>query len=92
MRIALFITCFNDTFFPQVGIATTRLLERLGQEAFFCGGRNIHLPSKRGIAGSNSSVATMWSTLGSGFCPNAMHSRGRFFRYPTIERVTPKRA
>jgi L-lactate dehydrogenase complex protein LldE len=30
MRIALFITCFNDTLFPQVGIATTHLLERLG--------------------------------------------------------------
>jgi L-lactate dehydrogenase complex protein LldE len=30
MKVALFITCFNDTLFPQVGIATTRLLERLG--------------------------------------------------------------
>jgi L-lactate dehydrogenase complex protein LldE len=30
MRAALFITCFNDTLFPNVGIATTRLLERLG--------------------------------------------------------------
>ncbi|MGO8947681.1 MAG: (Fe-S)-binding protein [Ktedonobacterales bacterium] len=30
MRVALFITCFNDTLFPQVGIATTQLLERLG--------------------------------------------------------------
>ena len=30
MRVALFITCFNDTLFPNVGIATTRLLERLG--------------------------------------------------------------
>ena len=30
MRVALFITCFNDTLFPDVGIATTRLLERLG--------------------------------------------------------------
>ena len=30
MNVALFITCFNDTLFPQVGIATTRLLERLG--------------------------------------------------------------
>ncbi len=29
MRVALFITCFNDTLFPKVGIATTRLLERL---------------------------------------------------------------
>src|SRR5438552_14279645 len=30
MRVALFITCFNDTLFPNVGITTTRLLERFG--------------------------------------------------------------
>jgi L-lactate dehydrogenase complex protein LldE len=30
MRIALFIICFNDTLFPNVGIATTQLLEQLG--------------------------------------------------------------
>jgi len=30
VRVALFITCFNDTLFPNVGIATTHLLERLG--------------------------------------------------------------
>jgi L-lactate dehydrogenase complex protein LldE len=35
MRVALFITCFNDTLFPQVGIATTRLLERLGHTVDF---------------------------------------------------------
>ena len=35
MRVALFITCFNDTLFPHVGIATTRLLERLGHEVAF---------------------------------------------------------
>src|SRR5215831_11241029 len=35
MRIALFITCFNDTLFPQVGIATTRLLARLGHTVEF---------------------------------------------------------
>jgi L-lactate dehydrogenase complex protein LldE len=35
MRVALFITCFNDTLFPQVGIATTRLLERLGHSVDF---------------------------------------------------------
>jgi L-lactate dehydrogenase complex protein LldE len=35
MRIALFITCFNDTLFPQVGIATTHLLERLGHVVEF---------------------------------------------------------
>jgi L-lactate dehydrogenase complex protein LldE len=35
MRVALFITCFNDTLFPGVGIATTRLLERLGHTVEF---------------------------------------------------------
>lgn len=30
MKVALFITCFNDTLFPGVGIATTHVLERLG--------------------------------------------------------------
>src|SRR2546430_11904787 len=30
MRVALFITCFNDTLFPGTGRAVVRLLERLG--------------------------------------------------------------
>jgi L-lactate dehydrogenase complex protein LldE len=35
VRASLFITCFNDTLFPQTGIATTRLLERLGHQVDF---------------------------------------------------------
>jgi L-lactate dehydrogenase complex protein LldE len=35
MQVTLFITCFNDTLFPQVGIATTHLLERLGHTVEF---------------------------------------------------------
>jgi L-lactate dehydrogenase complex protein LldE len=35
MRIALFITCFNDTLFPETGRATVRLLERLGHTVEF---------------------------------------------------------
>ncbi len=35
MRVALFITCFNDTLFPQTGIAMTHLLERLGCQVDF---------------------------------------------------------
>ena len=35
MRVALFITCFNDTLFPEVGIAMTQLLERLGHTVEF---------------------------------------------------------
>lgn len=35
MRVALFITCVNDTLFPKTGQATVRLLERLGHEVVF---------------------------------------------------------
>jgi L-lactate dehydrogenase complex protein LldE len=35
MRIALFVTCLADTLFPDVGKATTVLLERLGHEVEF---------------------------------------------------------
>ena len=35
MRVSLFITCFNDTLFPQTGRAVVRLLERLGCEVDF---------------------------------------------------------
>ncbi|WP_435019699.1 (Fe-S)-binding protein [Tundrisphaera sp. TA3] len=35
MRVSLFITCFNDTIFPQTGRAVVRLLERLGQTVDF---------------------------------------------------------
>lgn len=35
MRVALFITCFNDLLFPDVGRAVVSLLTRLGQEVEF---------------------------------------------------------
>jgi L-lactate dehydrogenase complex protein LldE len=35
MRVALFVTCFNDTLFPQAGRAVVTLLERLGCEVDF---------------------------------------------------------
>ena len=35
MRIALFITCYNDLLFPEVGTAIVRLLRRLGHEVDF---------------------------------------------------------
>ncbi len=35
MRVSLFITCFNDTIFPQTGRAVVRLLERLGHTVEF---------------------------------------------------------
>ncbi len=35
MRIALFVACYNDTLFPETGIAVTRVLERLGHTVVF---------------------------------------------------------
>jgi L-lactate dehydrogenase complex protein LldE len=35
VRVALFVTCFNDTLFPQTGRAVVELLERLGCEVEF---------------------------------------------------------
>jgi len=35
VRVALFITCFNDTLFPGTGRAVVELLERLGVEVEF---------------------------------------------------------
>ena len=35
MKLSLFITCFNDTLFPQTGQATVAVLERLGHEVTF---------------------------------------------------------
>src|SRR5208337_4060846 len=35
MRASLFITCYNDTLYPETGRAVVKLLERLGVELDF---------------------------------------------------------
>src|SRR5262249_17924668 len=35
MKVALMITCLGDAFFPEVGVATVRLLRRLGVQVDF---------------------------------------------------------
>jgi L-lactate dehydrogenase complex protein LldE len=35
MRVALFVTCFNDSLYPQTGKAVVRLLDRLGHQVVF---------------------------------------------------------
>ena len=35
LRISLFITCYNDTLFPETGKSVVRVLERLGHEVEF---------------------------------------------------------
>jgi Fe-S oxidoreductase len=63
MRIGLFITCFNDLLFPEVGVAVVTLLERLGHQVelpeaqtycgqmhFNTGYRDACVPLVRGFA------------------------------------------
>ncbi len=39
MRVSLFITCYNDTLFPETGQAVVRVLERLGHVVEFPAGQ-----------------------------------------------------
>ena len=39
LRVALFITCYNDTLFPETGKAVVRVLERLGHTVEFPSGQ-----------------------------------------------------
>ncbi|AXG81434.1 (Fe-S)-binding protein [Streptomyces paludis] len=54
MRAALFVTCVNDALYPSTGIATVRLLERLGVEVDFpaaqtcCGQPQFNTGYRRG--------------------------------------------
>jgi L-lactate dehydrogenase complex protein LldE len=56
MRVALFLTCFNDTVFPDTGKAVVRLLERLGHEVDFplaqtcCGQMHVNTGYQREAA------------------------------------------
>ena len=39
LRVSLFITCYNDTLFPETGRAVVRVLERLGHTVDFPAGQ-----------------------------------------------------
>jgi L-lactate dehydrogenase complex protein LldE len=68
VRVALFVTCLNDTLFPRAGRAVVRLLERLGHEVSFpleqtcCG--QMHLNS--GYADEGRALAARTARVFSG--------------------------
>lgn len=55
MRVALFVPCFVDLLAPEVGVATARLLQRLGHE--------VHYPEDQTCCGQ--------PALNSGYLPDA---------------------
>jgi Cysteine-rich domain len=61
MRIGLFVTCFIDAFFPEVGIATLELLERFGHKVIYprdqtCCGQPMAKRVQRRLRGHGSAV------------------------------------
>ena len=44
MLISLFITCYNDTLFPETGKAVVTVLERLGHQVEFRRGADLLRP------------------------------------------------
>jgi len=77
VRVSLFVTCFNDTLFPQTGRAVVRLLERLGCDVDFpleqtcCG--QMHMNS--GYAREGAALARRFARVFDGaehvVCPSA---------------------
>jgi L-lactate dehydrogenase complex protein LldE len=69
VRVALFITCFNDTLFPATGRAVVMLLERLGHDVVFpeaqtcCG----QMHGNTGYADHGRALVERWEHVFDGF-------------------------
>ncbi len=77
MRIALFITCFNDTLFPETGKAVVRLLERLGHDVEFpeeqtcCGQMHFNTGYRREAAALAKRFTSVFADCETIVCPSA---------------------
>jgi L-lactate dehydrogenase complex protein LldE len=77
MRVSLFVTCFNDTLFPQTGRAVVRLLERLGCEVEFpleqtcCGQMHMNAGYAREGAALARRFARVFAAAEAVVCPSA---------------------
>ncbi len=77
MRIALFVTCFNDTLFPETGKAVVRLLERLGHEIEFpeeqtcCGQMHFNTGYRREAAALAKRFTAVFAGCETIVCPSA---------------------
>jgi L-lactate dehydrogenase complex protein LldE len=68
VRIALFVTCFNDTLFPATGRAVVELLERLGHEVGFPEGQTCcgQMHGNTGYEALGRSLAERWERVFAG--------------------------
>jgi L-lactate dehydrogenase complex protein LldE len=65
VRIALFVTCFNDTLFPATGRAVVELLERLGHEVVFPEGQTCcgQMHGNTGYEEHGQALAERWARV-----------------------------
>src|SRR3990170_4597299 len=69
MRLALFVTCFNDTLFPATGRAVVELLERLGCEVVFPEGQTCcgQMHGNTGYTELGAGLVGRWERVFEGF-------------------------
>jgi L-lactate dehydrogenase complex protein LldE len=101
MKVALFVPCFVDAFFPEVGIATLELLERLGVEVEYpldqtcCGQPMANSGCNDDAAGTEALFVRVFKgfeyiVMPSGSCTH--HIRSHFDAIPQTEDVVAVRA
>jgi len=77
MKVALFITCFNDTLFPGAGKAVVTLLERLGCEVEFpleqtcCGQMHVNSGYEHEAGGLHDRFARVFGSCDAVVSPSA---------------------
>jgi L-lactate dehydrogenase complex protein LldE len=69
VRVALFVTCFNDTLFPATGRAVVELLERLGHEVAFPEGQTCcgQMHGNTGYEEHGNALVARWERVFDGF-------------------------
>jgi L-lactate dehydrogenase complex protein LldE len=69
VRIALFVTCFNDTLFPATGRAVVELLERLGHDVGFPEGQTCcgQMHGNTGYEEQGLGLVRRWERVFDGF-------------------------
>jgi L-lactate dehydrogenase complex protein LldE len=97
MRVALFITCFNDTLFPAAGRAVVEVLERVGCEVEFpleqtcCGQMHVNSGYEHEAGGLMSRFARVFSGYDAVVSPSAScvaHVRERIPDAPHVFELT----
>ena len=77
VRIGLFIPCFVDALYPEVGIATVELLERLGHELDYpdeqtcCGQAHFNAGHRRQAAALAERFCRVFDNYDTVVCPSA---------------------